>query len=197
MTLQYNFQLEAIRKLNKLLLGVNWPDEGRALYYQKLSKLTLDKIVQTVVDDRQNAIIFNAAAEAYNHEIFFKCLTPSEQDPEAPGPSPVLEAAFNLHFGGFEKFKEKFNTEARNTFGSGWVWLFESAGHLHVMKFQNAETPIGLGPAITPLLGLDLWEHAYYLDYHNDRESYIQNFWSAINWEFVNNQFEGTLHGLV
>ena len=64
----------------------------------------------------------------------------------------------------------QFNSKARDVFGSGWVWLFEYAGHLHVLQFRNHDAPIGLGPAITPLFGLDLWEHAYYLDYQDDRE---------------------------
>lgn len=123
--------------------------------------------------------IYNNAAQAWNHIIFFRQLTPT--------PKPIGEAlnqAIVLRWGNFEKFRAAFTSEALNLFGSGWVWLaFDEQHDLQILSMPNAGNPITKN--MHPLMCVDMWEHAYYLDYHNDRAAYLENFWPLINWEYV------------
>ncbi|HSW90201.1 MAG TPA: superoxide dismutase [Patescibacteria group bacterium] len=114
-----------------------------------------------------------------NHSIFWTILSPTKQEP-----SEVVKGEITKSFGSWESFAEKFNTAATNHFGSGWAWLTkDSAGALEVKSYPNQDSPYMDGK--TPLLGIDVWEHAYYLKYQNKRPDYIAAFWSIINWSEV------------
>ncbi len=118
-----------------------------------------------------------------NHSLFWTIL-----GPDGGGePSGGVADAINSAFGSFGDFKEKFNTAATNHFGSGWAWLVMENGNLSVISLPNQDSPLMEGR--TPILGLDVWEHAYYLKYQNRRPEYINAFWNVINWEEVNNRF--------
>eukprot|EP00008_Paramoeba_atlantica_P007892 CAMPEP_0201493122 /NCGR_PEP_ID=MMETSP0151_2-20130828/36223_1 /ASSEMBLY_ACC=CAM_ASM_000257 /TAXON_ID=200890 /ORGANISM="Paramoeba atlantica, Strain 621/1 / CCAP 1560/9" /LENGTH=200 /DNA_ID=CAMNT_0047880305 /DNA_START=62 /DNA_END=664 /DNA_ORIENTATION=+ len=125
---------------------------------------------------------YNLAAQIYNHTFYWNGLSP-----RGGGlPSGALAARIEHDFGSFEAFREKFTAAATSHFGSGWAWLVqESEGKtLKVVSTHDAGCPLSR-EGMVPLLACDVWEHAYYIDYRNDRASYIESFWSAVNWDFV------------
>lgn len=129
--------------------------------------------------------IFNNSAQIWNHTFYWHCLSPNGGgDPTGP-----IAEAISAAFGSFEKFKEEFNTAAVNNFGSAWTWLVKKAdGSVALVNTSNAGTPL-TDDSVTPLLTVDVWEHAYYIDYRNSRPKYLEAFWSLVNWEFVNKNF--------
>jgi Fe-Mn family superoxide dismutase len=128
--------------------------------------------------------IFNNAAQVWNHTFYWHCLAPN-----AGGePSGAIAEAINQAFGSFEEFKAKFSASAVANFGSGWTWLVKEAdGSVSIYDSKNAGTPMTEGKKA--LLTVDVWEHAYYIDYRNARPQYVENFWNLVNWHFVNQQF--------
>ncbi|MDR2213161.1 MAG: superoxide dismutase [Fe] [Pseudomonadales bacterium] len=129
--------------------------------------------------------VFNNAAQIWNHTFYWHCLSPQG----GGDPSGAIAAAINQHFGSFAEFKAKFTDSAINNFGSSWTWLVKKAdGSLAIVNTSNAGTPI-TEAGLTPLLTVDLWEHAYYIDYRNLRPKYMDAFWALVNWEFVNKNF--------
>lgn len=123
--------------------------------------------------------VFNNAAQVWNHNFYWNSITPSGSGV----PSGSLSNSIEKDFGSFEKFKEEFTAKALSQFGSGWAWLVLSGNTLKVISTPNADTP--LISADKPLLTCDVWEHAYYLDYKNARNSYVGAFWHIVNWEFA------------
>lgn len=136
--------------------------------------------LEDIVRDSEGGI-FNNAAQVYNHTFYWHCLKPNG----GGTPAGKLGKAIDAAFGSFAKFREEFSTAAATQFGSGWAWLVRDAqGKLKVAKTANADTPLAHGQ--TPLLTIDVWEHAYYIDYRNDRPKYIDTFLNhLVNWEFV------------
>jgi Fe-Mn family superoxide dismutase len=120
----------------------------------------------------------------FNHALFWEIMTPGGPD----APSGDLGAAVNEAFGSFDTFKERFAAAAANRFGSGWAWLvIDPFGKLQVISTANQDSPLMAGHS--PVLGLDVWEHAYYLNYQNRRPDYIQAFWNVVNWDKVGEKF--------
>jgi len=157
-----------VSKLNAAVLGNEF--EGR----------TLEEVIKGSRGTNQK--IFNLAAQHFNHSFFWNCLSPEIQSPEGE-----LAAAIDRDFGSLEAFKEKFANVASTHFGSGWAWLIRNEeGKLAVLDYHDAETPEQT--SVTPLLTLDVWEHAYYIDHRNDRGAFIEGFWDYVNWEFVASQ---------
>ncbi|MCH2190319.1 MAG: superoxide dismutase [Fe] [Gammaproteobacteria bacterium] len=125
--------------------------------------------------------VFNNAAQVWNHTFYWSSLSPNG----GGEPTGDLADAINTAFGSFESFKEKFTASAIGNFGSGWTWLVKNAaGELEIVNTSNADTPI-TDTSITPLLTVDVWEHAYYVDYRNARPAYLAKFWELVNWEFA------------
>ncbi len=125
--------------------------------------------------------IFNNAAQVWNHTFYWNCLSPNG----GGEPTGALADAINAKWDSFANFKEVFTNSAINNFGSGWTWLVKKAdGTLDIMNTSNAGCPI-TEDGITPLLTVDVWEHAYYIDYRNARPSYMEAFWNLVNWEFA------------
>lgn len=126
--------------------------------------------------------LFNNAAQVYNHTFYWNCLSPNG----GGAPAGAIASEIDATFGSFDKFKEEFSNAAATNFGSGWTWLVkDSSGALKVINTDDAGCPITDG--LTPLLTLDVWEHAYYIDFRNARPKYIETFWSElVNWEFAN-----------
>ncbi|CAN5203904.1 superoxide dismutase [soil metagenome] len=133
----------------------------------------------------------NNAGGHYNHEMFWQCMRPKQADNK---PSGDLLAAIERNFTSFENFKTQFSDAGKNRFGSGWAWLVLSADKsLKIGSTPNQDNPLMPVSSIKglPLLGLDVWEHAYYLKYQNKRPDYISNWWNVVNWEYVAARFKG------
>ena len=129
--------------------------------------------------------VFNNAAQIWNHTFYWNSLSPNG----GGEPTGKIADAIASAFGSFDAFKEKLNDKAVNNFGSSWTWLVKKAdGTLDIVNTSNAGTPI-TEDGLTPLLTVDLWEHAYYIDYRNVRPDYLKAFWSLVNWDFANKNF--------
>jgi Fe-Mn family superoxide dismutase len=157
-----------ITNLNKLVEG------------SPLAEKSLVEIIKATAGDSSKAGIFNNAAQAWNHDFFWKSM-------KAGGggePRGKLLEAINGSFGGYDKFREQFATKAATLFGSGWAWLVADGGKLEIVQSPGAGNPMTQGKS--PLLTLDVWEHAYYLDYQNRRPDFITAFLGhLVNWDFA------------
>jgi Fe-Mn family superoxide dismutase len=168
-------------------------DKHHAAYVTNLNNLvkdteladkSLEEVIAISFKDPAKAGIFNNAAQVWNHTFFWHSLKPGG----GGTPTGALLDKIVADFGSFDKFKADFKTAATTQFGSGWAWLVLENGTLKVTKTPNAENPMVHGQ--TALLTLDVWEHAYYLDFQNRRPDYIQNFLdNLVNWDFVANNF--------
>ncbi|MDP6293562.1 MAG: superoxide dismutase [Candidatus Woesearchaeota archaeon] len=138
------------------------------------------KDLSSIPEDVRTAVQNNGGGHA-NHSLFWTSMSPDKTEPTGK-----LLDAFN-QFGELENFKEEFTTAATTRFGSGWAWLVVEDGKLAIMSTANQDTPLSEGK--TPLLGLDVWEHAYYLQYQNKRPDYVKAFWNVVNWEEVGKRF--------
>jgi len=150
-----------------------------------LSKSVEDLIsnLDAVPEAARTAVRNNGGGHA-NHSLFWKLLSPNG----GGAPTGDLAEAINSKFGSFDKFKEDFAAAAAGRFGSGWAWLVLNNGELEVTSTPNQDNPLMEGK--TPLLGLDVWEHAYYLNYQNRRPDYIKAFWNVVNWDEVSKLYE-------
>ncbi len=139
-------------------------------------------IEEVMVKGFDNAAVRNNGGGFYNHNLFWELLSPN-----GGKVTSTMEASINADFGSFEAFKELFVKAAMTRFGSGWAWLCVKDGKLEVCSTPNQDNPLmpGVGCSGFPILGLDVWEHAYYLNYQNRRPDYIQAFFNVINWEVV------------
>jgi Fe-Mn family superoxide dismutase len=165
-TLEYHYgkhHQTYINKLNSLIEGTEF------------AKKSLEEIIKS-----SSGAIFNNAAQAWNHNFYWQCLTPNS----SKMPAHKLAELINKTFGSFEDFKTKFKDMAVSNFGSGWTWLVKKAnGTLEIVNTSNAGNPMTTGDV--PLLTCDVWEHAYYIDYRNERGKYVDSFWNIVNWDFV------------
>ena len=140
---------------------------------------TLEEIIRAA-----DGGIFNNAAQVWNHTFYWNCLSPNG----GGEPSGPLADAITKRFGSFDAFRDVFSKSAATNFGSGWTWLVKNAdGELDVVNTSNAGNPMTDG--LTPLLTIDVWEHAYYIDYRNARPQYLDEIWKIINWDFVGANF--------
>ena len=146
----------------------------------EMSKMTLEDIIVTSSKDKSLVGVFNNASQHWNHNLFWKCMKPNGGG-KIP---PRLEKRLISDFGSIEVFKDKFKEAGVTQFGSGWCWLSIKNGKLVISKTANAANPLIDG--IIPILGCDVWEHSYYIDYRNRRPEYLDKFIeNLINWEFV------------
>ncbi|XBG86576.1 superoxide dismutase [Enterococcus cecorum] len=138
--------------------------------------------INEVPADIRQAVINNGGGHA-NHSFFWKIMTPNGQG----APVGELKVAIDETFGSFDEFKAQFKAAAASRFGSGWAWLVVDNGKLAIISTANQDSPLMEGK--TPVVGLDVWEHAYYLNYHNVRPNYIDAFWNVVNWEQANENY--------
>jgi superoxide dismutase, Fe-Mn family len=152
--------------------------EGRSdLQYDNVDDLL--KNFDSVPEDVKTPVRNHGGGHS-NHSLFWTIMAP-----DAGGePTGDVAAAIDEAFGSFKEFQEKFNATATNHFGSGWAWLVLEGGKLDVINLPNQDSPLMTGK--TPVLGLDVWEHAYYLKYQNKRPDYIEAWWNVVNWDAVN-----------
>lgn len=157
-----------VNKANAALEGTDFADKS------------VEEVLGAINDipsDKKQAVINNAGGHA-NHSLFWKVLTPNETKPEG-----ALLEKINSELGGMDKLKEDFSSAAAGRFGSGWAWIVVNNGKLEITSTPNQDSPLMEGE--TPILGLDVWEHAYYLNYQNKRPDYIEAFFNVINWDAV------------
>jgi Fe-Mn family superoxide dismutase len=140
--------------------------------------------LEEIVSVAPDGAIFNNAGQVLNHTLYFLQFTPN---PHQYGPSGELAKAIKRDFGNFENFKDEMTKAASSIFGSGWAWLaLNKEGKLVIVKEANGSNPLRKG--MKPLLGFDVWEHAYYLDYQNRRTEHLSNLWKIIDWKVVENR---------
>ncbi|MBP0014937.1 MAG: superoxide dismutase [Roseofilum sp. SBFL] len=157
-----------VKKYNDMTAGTEYESKS------------IEETIKATAGDSSKAGIFNNAAQAWNHSFYWNCMKPGG----GGAPTGALADKINADFGSFDKFKEEFKTAGGTQFGSGWAWLVLDNGTLKVTKTPNAENPMTQGQI--PLLTMDVWEHAYYLDYQNSRPNYMTTFLeSLVNWDFV------------
>lgn len=157
-----------VDNLNKLIAGTD------------LESKTLEEIIKLSAEDPSKVGVFNNSAQVWNHTFFWNCMKPGGGGQPQGEVAKLIDAAF----GGYDKFAEQFKAAAVGRFGSGWGWLVLDGKELKVVSTPNAETPMTKGQKA--LLTVDVWEHAYYLDYQNRRPDFVQAFLDhLVNWEFV------------
>ncbi|HDU0450185.1 TPA: superoxide dismutase [Listeria monocytogenes] len=164
-----------VTKLNEAVAG-----------HPELASKSVEELVanlDSVPEDIRGAVRNHGGGHA-NHTLFWSILSPNG----GGAPTGNLKAAIESEFGTFDEFKEKFNTAAAARFGSGWAWLVVNDGKLEIVSTANQDSPLSDGK--TPVLGLDVWEHAYYLKFQNRRPEYIDTFWNVINWDEANKRFD-------
>ena len=170
-TLEYHYGKHHntyVVKLNGLIEGTDYAGKS------------LEEIVRS-----SEGGVFNNAAQVWNHTFYWHCLSPNG----GGEPSGALADAINAKWGSFADFKAAFNDKAVNNFGSSWTWLVKKAdGSLDIVNTSNADTPLA-HDGLTPVLTVDLWEHAYYIDYRNARPTYLDAFWALVNWDFASKNF--------
>lgn len=159
-----------VDNLNKLIAGTPFENS------------TLEDIIR-----QADGGIFNNAAQTWNHTFFFLSLTPHQ--PQMPA---ALKDALTRDFGSVDAFKEEFTKAAIGLFGSGWTWLVaDKDGHLSIISESNAGNPLKRG--LIPIMTIDVWEHAYYIDYRNRRADFVKTFWELVNWEYIAAKLQAVL----
>ncbi|EHD1676097.1 superoxide dismutase [Listeria monocytogenes] len=164
-----------VTKLNEAVAG-----------HPELASKSVEELVanlDSVPEDIRGAVRNHGGGHA-NHTLFWSILSPNG----GGAPTGDLKSAIESEFGTFDEFKEKFNAAAAARFGSGWAWLVVNNGKLEIVSTANQDSPLSDGK--TPVLGLDVWEHAYYLKFQNRRPEYIDTFWNVINWDEANKRFD-------
>ncbi|GAA4389868.1 superoxide dismutase [Hymenobacter koreensis] len=160
---------------------------NNAIAGTELENLSLEELMKQI--DKAPAAVRNNGGGHWNHSLFWTILAPNG----GGQPTGPIADAINAAYGSYDKFKEEFTKAATTRFGSGWAWLCKTAdGKVEVCSSPNQDNPLmpGVGCGGTPILGLDVWEHAYYLNYQNRRPDYIQAFYNVINWDEVNRRFQ-------
>ena len=178
-TMYVHFSKHYVGYLNNLNKAV----EGK----KPQANMTIEQVLKTL--DTSNAMLRNNAGGYYNHNLYFELMTPNSTGK----PSGKLADAINRDFGSFENFKKQFSDAGAKQFGSGWAWLVsDSSGKLKVGSTANQDNPLMPGMSISgsPILAMDVWEHAYYLKYQNKRADYIDAFFNVIDWNVVSDYYE-------
>jgi superoxide dismutase, Fe-Mn family len=169
-TLEYHYgkhHQAYVTNLNNLIKGTEFEN------------LSLEEIIK-----KSSGGVFNNSAQVWNHTFFWHCMAPNA----GGAPTGPVADAITAKWGSFDKFKEEFSKSAVGNFGSGWTWLVKKPdGSVDIVNTSNAATP--LTTENKPLLTVDVWEHAYYIDYRNARPKFVESWWNLVNWDFVNQNF--------
>jgi Fe-Mn family superoxide dismutase len=163
-----------VDKTNDALSGTDWEDKPIEEVLQNLDKL----------DDDKKKVVRNNGGGHANHTFFWQIMSPDG----GGEPSGSVAEAINDAFGSFDEFKEKFKAAGVGQFGSGWAWLVATGSGVEITSTPNQDTPVMEGR--TPILGVDVWEHAYYLKYQNKRPDYLEAFFNVINWDEVQKRYD-------
>jgi Fe-Mn family superoxide dismutase len=176
---------EVIMRLHHTKHHQTYVDKLNAALNQQpdLQQITLIDLLSDIdsLPEGVRLVVRNHGGGHYNHSLFWQCMTPHSSG----RPNGALGSAIIAKWGSVDAFIEEFTDKALSLFGSGWVWLTRD---LEILALPNQDTPMMMGKG-EPLMGLDIWEHAYYLDYKNKRDEYIRNWWQVVNWEFVEERY--------
>lgn len=165
---------------NTYVTKLNEAVEGTELANKDINDLIAD--LDSVPEAKRTAVRNNGGGHA-NHSFFWKLLTPGGSSE----PTGALAEAINSKFGSFDKFKEEFEAAGAGRFGSGWAWLVTDGNNVEIVSTPNQDSPVMEGK--TPVVGVDVWEHAYYLNYQNRRPDYLKAFWNVVNWDVASENF--------
>lgn len=186
------YELDALEPvLSERQVDIHYNKHHRK-YYDNLKKLIEgtrfeDMSLVSIIKQAQNPTMFNNAAQVYNHDIWWHSLSPKPVDvPEN------LEQSINTLYGTFDEFKEMFIDRAAKHFGSGWAWLVRAEDEVEIWITHDADTPVK-EEHVSVLLTVDLWEHAWYLDYQNDKKQYLEKVFDILNWEYANKNLIKTM----
>ena len=169
-TLEYHYGKHHQAYMNNLKAALEGKPEG-------------NKSLEEIIKDSSGGV-FNNAAQVWNHTFFWNCMSPNG----GGAPTGPVADAINAKWGSFDKFMEVFQKSAVGNFGSGWTWLVKKPdGSVDIVNTSNAGTP--LTTENKALLTVDVWEHAYYIDYRNARPKFVESWWNIVNWDFVNQNF--------
>jgi superoxide dismutase, Fe-Mn family len=170
------------RHHNTYVTNLNAAVEGTEFADMEIEELM--RKLDSVPEAKRTAVRNNGGGHA-NHTFFWELLTPGGSSE----PTGALAEAITQKWGSFDAFKEEFQTKTAAQFGSGWGWLVVDGGNLEIVTTPNQDTPLSQGK--TPVIGVDVWEHAYYLKYQNKRPDYLKSVWNVINWDVAAKKFEG------
>ncbi|TWT26158.1 superoxide dismutase [Planomicrobium sp. CPCC 101110] len=167
---------------NTYVTNVNAALEG----HEELASKSVEELISDLnaVPEEIRTVVRNNGGGHANHSLFWQLLSPNG----GGNPTGALAEAIDSKFGSFDEFKTQFENAGKTRFGSGWAWLVANNGELEVTSTANQDSPLMDGQ--TPILGVDVWEHAYYLKYQNKRPDYLAAFWNVVNWEEVSRRFE-------
>ncbi len=166
-TIEYHYGKHHNAYVTKLNAGIKGTE---------FENMSLEDIIK-----KSSGGLFNNAAQVFNHTFYWNCLAPNA----GGAPTGAIADAINAKWGSFDKFKEEFTNSAATNFGSGWTWLVKNSnGDLEIVNTDDAGCPLTSNQI--PVLTIDVWEHAYYVDYRNARPDYINAFWNLVNWDFAN-----------
>lgn len=167
-------------------------DKHHKGYYNNLVKLVKDTKLETqplttIIKQAKNPTLFNNAAQVFNHDFFWQSISPEPQDV----PDNLMQTIVST-YNTFDHFKEMFLDKAAKHFGSGWIWLVRAEDEIELWTTHDADTPV-TKEHVTPLLTVDLWEHAYYVDFLNDRKEYLNKVFTSLNWNFANTNLKNSM----
>mmetsp|Transcript_16934 Transcript_16934/g.43233 ORF Transcript_16934/g.43233 Transcript_16934/m.43233 type:complete len:255 (+) Transcript_16934:74-838(+) len=171
-----NYHKGLVRHANHLVSG-----------YPEFTGATFDNVIRVTGRSAESAQIYNCFGAHWNHCFLWDIVQPNPEKSQEGFfyPSARILRHFDIQFGGFERFKKQFKAHALSLHSNGWVWLVVRQGHLEIMVMADSDCPYLLQPSITPILCLDMWEHAYVIDYFNDKGAYVDNFWYVVDWRKV------------
>ncbi len=154
--------------------------------HPELAKKPLEELLSNLnsVPEDIRMAVRNHGGGSWNHSLFWEIMAPKT----SPTPSAELQKALEASFGSFDAFKSEFEKAANGRFGSGWAWLVKKGDNLAIVSTANQDNPLSDG--LTPLMGIDVWEHAYYLKYQNRRAEYVSNWWNVVNWATVADRYK-------
>lgn len=163
-------------------------DKHHRKYYQNLKNLIdgtqlEDQPLVEIIRQTRNPIVFNNAAQVYNHNVWWESLSPDETEM----PVNVVQAIEGV-YGSVDEFRDQFMTRAQRHFGSGWAWLVKAGNEVEWWTLHDADTPVKRDGDIVPLLTVDLWEHAFYIDYKSDKKTYLEEVYKILNWTRVDRE---------
>jgi len=181
--------LEQCKRLNEYLWNTDFVEYEDKMLVRDQRRIVLERMIVDLHHNPRATMLYNYASEVLIHDFWWKCLKPRAVLSQHNKISREMKIALNLQFGGYREFLNELRQKALSIKSNGYVWVLADRSKIEIITTHNSQHPITITKKMRPLLVLDMWEHAYCLDYHNDKERYIDNFLEVIHWDFVNQNF--------